>query len=98
MKCQRVFYFTLASHFNQGGNKNARVLELCFKQDNKTLRIEKFFVLSWIAALNDGLKVGIYASDVFGAFARVNVDRLIENISIRCRYKIHTAHQKLASG
>ena len=39
------------------------------------------YVLSWIGALNRGEKIGVYASDVHGAFDRVSADRLIEKLS-----------------
>ena len=39
-----------------------------------------YYVLSWIDGLNDGFKIGIYCSDVSGAFDRVDADILIKKL------------------
>jgi hypothetical protein len=39
------------------------------------------YVLSWLRALNDGCRIGIYCSDVSGAFDKVSAERLIEKVS-----------------
>ena len=39
-----------------------------------------FYVLSWIQAFNDGQKVGLYASDVSGAFDKVSSSLLIAKL------------------
>ena len=39
-----------------------------------------FYILSWIRALNSGLKIAIYCSDVSGAFDRVSMRRLVEKL------------------
>ncbi len=39
------------------------------------------YSLSWIAAFNDGFKVGIYCSDVQGAFDKVSADLLMNKLS-----------------
>ena len=40
-----------------------------------------FYALSWIAGLNDGSKMGIYCSDVAGAFDRVDSELLMEKLT-----------------
>ena len=40
-----------------------------------------YYVLSWIAALNDGCKVGVYCSDVAGAFDRVDSELLLRKLA-----------------
>ena len=40
-----------------------------------------FYVLSWVAALNDGCKVGVYCSDVVGAFDRVDAELLMRKLA-----------------
>ncbi len=40
-----------------------------------------YYVLSWIAALNDGCKIGVYLSDVAGAFDRVDAEILMRTLS-----------------
>ena len=44
------------------------------------------FVMRWIKALTSGLKVGVYCSDVSGAFDRVSICRLTRKLK---RRKIH---------
>ena len=39
------------------------------------------YVASWLTMLNDGLKVGVYCSDVSGAFDRVSAARLLDKLS-----------------
>ena len=39
-----------------------------------------FYVLSWIAGLNEGNKIGIYCSDVSGAFDRVDSELLLRKL------------------
>ena len=39
-----------------------------------------FYVLSWIVAFNHGQKIGLYASDVSGAFNRVSSTTLISKL------------------
>ncbi len=40
-----------------------------------------YYVLSWIASLNEGSKVGIYCSDVQGAFDRVDAEILMSKLA-----------------
>ncbi len=40
-----------------------------------------FYIYSWVLALCRGCKVGIYCSDVSGAFDRVSADRLIRKLA-----------------
>ena len=40
-----------------------------------------FYVLSWVAALNDGFKIGVYCSDVQGTFDRVDAGILTRKLS-----------------
>ena len=39
------------------------------------------YALSWISALNDGAKIGIYCADVQGAFDKVDADLLMQKLS-----------------
>ena len=39
-----------------------------------------FYVLSWIAGLNEGNNIGIYCSDVSGAFDRVDSELLLRKL------------------
>lgn len=39
-----------------------------------------YYVLSWIDCLNSGLKVGVYCSDVAGAFDKVDADLLVRKL------------------
>ena len=48
-------------------------------------------VLTWVEALARGRKIGIYCSDVSGAFDRVSVDRLVAKL------QAPTIHQKVIS-
>ena len=45
-----------------------------------------FYVLSWIQALCSGCKVGVYCSDVSGAFDRVSSERLVRKLA---NYGVH---------
>ena len=48
-----------------------------------------FYVLSWISAFNRGDKVGLYASDVLGAFDKVSSDLLLKKlVSFGIDYKM----------
>ncbi len=40
-----------------------------------------YYALAWIAALNDGCKVGVYCSDVAGAFDRVDAALLMRKLA-----------------
>ena len=39
------------------------------------------YVLSWIGSLNRGERIGVYCSDVSGAFDKVDADRLMQKLS-----------------
>ena len=40
-----------------------------------------YYVLSWIAGLNDGKKIGVYCSDVSGAFDRVDSEIMMTKLA-----------------
>ena len=39
-----------------------------------------YYALSWVAALNDGCKVGVYLSDVSSAFDKVDAELLMSKL------------------
>ena len=43
-----------------------------------------YYVLSWIDCLNSGFKVGVYCSDVAGAFDKVDADLLVRKLCSFC--------------
>lgn len=72
----------LKPHFAPTSESGAfGVSQFAYRNDHEARDAVLFYVLSWIASMNDGCKVCIYCSDVAGAFDRVDAERLMRKLS-----------------
>ena len=62
-------------------NRAFGVAQFAYRKGHGARDAVLYYVLSWIAALNEGCKVGVYCSDVSGAFDRVDADLLLRKLA-----------------
>ena len=55
--------------------------QFAYRKDHGARDAVLYYVLSWIASLNEGDNVGVYCSDVAGAFDRVDTELLLRKLS-----------------
>ena len=72
----------LASHFVPVLEQSAfGTYQFAYRKEHGARDAVVFYVLSWIRALNEGSRVGVYCSDVSGAFDKVSVERLLQKLA-----------------
>ena len=71
----------LAPHFSAQLEIAFGATQFAYRKKHGSRDAVALYVLSWIHALNAGCKVGVYCSDVSGAFDRVSSERLLLKLS-----------------
>ncbi len=69
----QFFMPTLDRHFGEA--------QFAYRKEHGARDALLLYALSWIAAFNDGCKVGVYCSDVQGAFDKVDAELLLRKLS-----------------
>ena len=54
--------------------------QFAYRKRNGARDAVLYYVLSWIAGINVGCKIGVYCSDVAGAFDRVDSEVLLTKL------------------
>ena len=72
----------LAPHFAPAMEERSfGVSQFAYRKGHGARDAVALYVMSWIFSLNCGSKVGVYCSDVHGAFDKVSAERLMQKLS-----------------